>query len=354
MSVLVSAYVWRHSQSKGSTRLVLLALADLADDDGLIPPHRSASIEYLTKKCNFDSERTTRYCLRELEGKDLVEGEKVIRAGIQPPELATEKGAGRRTSRYQVLMRQLPLFGPGGKHVEHDLPAEVAVDKIVENPAGEGQAPAPLPGKASPGRAARKAPERGNALPPTARVDVTARDGRIQPPGPPPVDKTGTAAKPEAVYSPSPAVISWAAQHGYGAYLHLHVDYFIDYIANPDKRRRYAANLDAAFRNSVRSDWGDVRMQAQRAARLGQGPDLERWWVTNDGFKAKGNALGMPWDKDKFQNFTAYQVAVTDAAIDRDGWGGGWANPQSGVYTYVLARRKKRGADIPEEEAAHA
>lgn len=353
MSVLVSAYVWKHSQSKGSTRLVLLALADLADDDGIVPPHRSASIEYLTKKCNLDSERTTRYCLRELEGKDLKDGERVVRAGVQPPELAIALGAGRRPSRYQILMRQLPLFAPGGQPEDHDLPAEAAVEKSVDNPVepvSKGQPVAPLPGKRLPLRGANDVLLRGNRLPPTARSDVTARKGRkagaVAPPSPPPVDNP-------VDYEPDAATITWAAQHGFAAYLHLHLGHFRDYIVQPKNRRRYA-DLHAAFRNSVRADWGDVRMQAQRAARLGQGPDLERWWATPEGVKAKGLSMALPFDPARGP-YLAYEIAVLDLAVDRDGWGA-WVDKgrRPSEYGLVLRRRKERGADVPEEEESHA
>jgi hypothetical protein len=354
MSVLVSAYVWRHSQSKGSTRLLLLALADLADDDGIIPPHRSASIAYLTSKCNFDSERTTRYCLRELEGKAMKVGDKMTRPGIEPPELATSKGAGQRPSRYQILMRQLPLFDAGGQHVEHDLPAESeSVDKSVdgvENDDSKGQAVAPLTGNGLPLQGARNVLPRGQRLPPTARKDVKRRKGRgaqARDPTPTaPVDKP-----PGGEYIPGPAVIAWAAEQGYAAYLHLHLGVFRDKVSNGYR----AKNLDAAFRNCVRGDWEHVRMQAQRSARMGQAPDLERWWTTSDGMKAKGLAMGIAFDRAAYRSFVEYEVAVIDAAIDRDGWGA-WCDKgrNSTMYDWVLKRRQKRGADVPEPEEVDA
>jgi hypothetical protein len=105
----------------------------------------------------------------------------------------------------------------------------------------------------------------------------------------------------------------------------------------------------------VRADWGKVRQQAQIAARMGQGPDLERWWATSDGMKAKGMSMGLPWDPARYRTFVQYEVSIIDAAIDRDGWGS-WIDKgrNSQMYGWVVERRQKRGADVPEGEEIHA
>src|SRR5689334_5397835 len=62
MSVRVMARVWAHSQQKGGELLVMLALADFANDAGESWP----SIPILAQKARL-SDRQTRRVLRDLE-----------------------------------------------------------------------------------------------------------------------------------------------------------------------------------------------------------------------------------------------------------------------------------------------
>src|SRR5438067_1103583 len=62
MSVHVSSWVWKHSRAKGSNRLVLLALADMANDEGKCWP----SIRTLSARCLI-SERGVQDKIREAE-----------------------------------------------------------------------------------------------------------------------------------------------------------------------------------------------------------------------------------------------------------------------------------------------
>jgi Helix-turn-helix domain len=62
MSVAMLSRVWKHSKARLGDRLVLLALADFANDAGESWP----SVETLAKKSRI-SERETRYALRRLE-----------------------------------------------------------------------------------------------------------------------------------------------------------------------------------------------------------------------------------------------------------------------------------------------
>lgn len=63
MSVYVSAWCWRHSKAGGSDRLVLLAIADQADDDGL---NAWPSYATIAERCLI-SERTAQRCVQKLE-----------------------------------------------------------------------------------------------------------------------------------------------------------------------------------------------------------------------------------------------------------------------------------------------
>ena len=63
VSVEVLTTCWKHSRARGTDLLVLLALADIANDEGECWP----SIFHLAKKCRID-ERTTQRRIRSLEG----------------------------------------------------------------------------------------------------------------------------------------------------------------------------------------------------------------------------------------------------------------------------------------------
>lgn len=86
MSIRVMSQVWEHSKQQGSALLVLLAIADFADDDGYAYP----SVERLAAKARM-SPRNVRYVLRQLE---------------ESGELAIEAGGGRhRSNLYRVIVQ---------------------------------------------------------------------------------------------------------------------------------------------------------------------------------------------------------------------------------------------------------
>lgn len=92
MSIRVMTQVWANSQQSGGALLILLAIADFANDDGSAYP----SVETLAKKARM-SERNAQYVLRKL---------------VDDGELAISKGVGPRGANlYRVLVdRNLPLF----------------------------------------------------------------------------------------------------------------------------------------------------------------------------------------------------------------------------------------------------
>lgn len=88
MSIKVTSIVWEHSQARESALLVMLAIADFADDGGRAFP----SIPSIAKKARL-SERGVRYVIRSLQD-----------AG----ELAVEEHRGRNHSNvYQINLHQL-------------------------------------------------------------------------------------------------------------------------------------------------------------------------------------------------------------------------------------------------------
>lgn len=116
-----------------------------------------------------------------------------------------------------------------------------------------------------------------------------------------------TPARPGSEYVPSKAVIEWAKAKGFAPYLDLHIEEFRD-ICRTQKRKPYA-DLDAAFRNCVRGDWGNVRRQAKDAERRGEpvlGLNIKKhWWQTTSGIEAKAKELHLTWDvpKETFKEF---------------------------------------------------
>lgn len=84
--------VFEHSRSKGAARLVLLALADVAADDGEVSAYRRSQ-SVLQRKANV-SEESVRRAIKELV--ELGELEVVV------------QGSGRRRSDYRLLVGPQP------------------------------------------------------------------------------------------------------------------------------------------------------------------------------------------------------------------------------------------------------
>lgn len=94
MSVYVSSWVWEHSNATGNARLVLLAIADCADDSGA---NAWPSLQSIARKAKV-SRRTAIRAISELV--DMGELECTRGAG--------QRGAGGVTNRYRVTMVPAP------------------------------------------------------------------------------------------------------------------------------------------------------------------------------------------------------------------------------------------------------
>lgn len=132
MSVRAMAWVLRNSRATLGSRLVLLSLADYADEDGgsIWPSVKTICSDTLL------SERQVQYALRNLE---------------QLGEIAVEqKGGGRRTTRYRILMREVQNPHPSEQaRGAVDCTPEVqpiAPDPSVEPPELQNLAAAPRNG----------------------------------------------------------------------------------------------------------------------------------------------------------------------------------------------------------------
>ena len=103
MSVRTMAAVWERSQHSGTSLLMLLAIADFADDDGRAYP----SVPTLARKCRM-KERNAQYILSEL---------------VESAELTIQRGKGPRGSNvYRIKLASL-----GVQHsapVQYDAPLQ--------------------------------------------------------------------------------------------------------------------------------------------------------------------------------------------------------------------------------------
>ena len=95
MSIAVMTWVWTHSQSRNGARLVLLAIADCASDDG---GNAWPSINTIRRKANLKSDRTVQAAIKELV--DL--GELKVRPNAGP----------NGVNRFTVVMRTPAEFAP--------------------------------------------------------------------------------------------------------------------------------------------------------------------------------------------------------------------------------------------------
>jgi hypothetical protein len=94
VSIKVMARVWEHSRAAGTPLLVLLSLADFADDDGECWP----SISTIARKCRLASDRHVQRVIHDELEKRL--GEVLV---IRNEGKASSKG-GLRSNRYRITV----------------------------------------------------------------------------------------------------------------------------------------------------------------------------------------------------------------------------------------------------------
>lgn len=132
MSVQATAGVFERSRSKGSQRLLLLALADHADADMIAWP----SVETIRKKMNFRSSRNIHRLLRELE-----ELGELVRAGT----------AKRGVVKYRISLPETPTWPStplDAQPLSDEAPASLGTPASPSTPPLLDQAGVPLSGQA--------------------------------------------------------------------------------------------------------------------------------------------------------------------------------------------------------------
>ena len=102
----------------------------------------------------------------------------------------------------------------------------------------------------------------------------------------------------------TPELRAWAKEHGWEASVEAHYNYFVDYIkAQPKNRYK---DLEAAFRNCVRGDWGSIRRNGIKET------PSSNWWERTSGVEQAARKLGMKWAGANVEAFTAFALRVKE------------------------------------------
>lgn len=100
MSNFALTWVWKHSRARGTQRLVLLSIADQANDDGEAWP----SVGSLSQRCLVAERQVQRAVVALIESGELVREERFTSVGRQTSSL------------YRVSMGRVTLTPPSGVH----------------------------------------------------------------------------------------------------------------------------------------------------------------------------------------------------------------------------------------------
>lgn len=118
MSVFPTKWAWEHSQSKGAARLVLLALADIASDEGEITAYPRSKRRLMAMTA------LSREGIRKAVGELVQIGELVV----------LRQGDGRNPSNYQIIMREPNDVAPRGQQSGPLAPTELPPGANVVGP----------------------------------------------------------------------------------------------------------------------------------------------------------------------------------------------------------------------------
>lgn len=217
MSVRMLSRVWELSTHGGTELLMLLAIADFADDDGYAYP----SVPKLAVKCRMKP-RNANYILASLQASGELE----------------------------VRMNK----GPHGQNLYR-----ITLSQTLQSVAPL-QAVAPLQGSAQTPAA--------HCMPPLQPIADKPSRNRQEPSGGAPTRKSSAAAKRPlpADFGVSDQVKAWAASKGYG-----HLEDHLEAFKLKAEAKGYAySDWDAAFKSAIRDDWAGLRKsQGARPLRAG-------------------------------------------------------------------------------------
>src|ERR1700733_434815 len=133
MSIKIMSDVWAYSKASATPLLVLLCLADWADDDGECWP----SISTIARKCRLKDDRHVKRVIHETLERDL--GEVVVIPGAGK---ASVKG-GIRSNKYRItvhlpaesqMVADRPLSGPDSGSQTPQMVVEGPPQMVVEGP----------------------------------------------------------------------------------------------------------------------------------------------------------------------------------------------------------------------------
>lgn len=278
MSIRFMRAVWAAGDGiRGSALLVLLALADLADDDGVAYP----SVAWVARAVRLDRRQTQRVMHRLIDD-GWVE--------------VVDDARGRRSRRYRIRVDRMPGTRRGDMgDTDTDDDGDGRGD--IRDTATDGRAPRrgdtgdtclpchgdiPVPVGVTP---ATRWGDAGDTQPVITRHDPshTCVRAREDVKTTPPDDRPHRRRPMPPDYTPSPAVRAWAAARGYDR-LDEHLDHLRDVAAA--RAYRYA-DWDAVLRRAVREDW--ARLREPRP-----GPHSAAVYPrTDDGWLKTGRELGI-------------------------------------------------------------
>jgi hypothetical protein len=210
MSVRVTTLVWAKSRQTGSCLLMLLAIADHADDHGNAFP----GVKSLARKCRV-SHRQANSIMARLR----TSGELEVRHNQGP----------RGTNLYRVVLSALEGVPPASV-----LMPSASLQSTSRPP--EAHFLEPL-------KPTSDEPSMNHQEPSLKRTRSSSSFLTSMP----------------AEFAISDAVRLWASKEGYAAHLQAHFDHFVGYAKASGKRY---ADWDAALKNSIRADWGGIRKQS--------------------------------------------------------------------------------------------
>jgi hypothetical protein len=216
MSVRTMARVWEHSQQTGTHLLMMLAIADFADDDGRAYP----SVNTLAKKCRMKP-RNANVILAALRAS----GELKVMANQGP----------KAVNVYRIKLNAEGVQSLAG------VQERAGVQSLAATPAKA----CPDPCKGLPDTPAKDCrqtisePSLNHQEPPER---VQRRKG-----------KAALLPLPEG-FSISPQVETWAIEHGH-ARLPERLE---DFVLKAQAKNYQYASWDAAFKKAIREDWAKL------------------------------------------------------------------------------------------------